>query len=64
MQKPREVYCPCCKRRVASWDGRSKINVVVNCMKCKKRVVFHVDTKETTIIPIPKRRQSSGKRFS
>lgn len=63
MATPQIVYCPRCKRRVAQWDGRSSMNVLVNCRKCNKRVVFHVDTMKTEIKDIPPRQSSSGCMF-
>jgi hypothetical protein len=57
------IYCPNCKRRVAVYDGKSTINVVANCKKCKKKVVFHVDTLETEIKNISQRTSASGKTF-
>ena len=57
------IYCPKCGRRVAAWDGRSSINVIANCKKCRKRVVFHVDTGRTEIKDIPLRVSSSGMSF-
>ena len=59
----RVIYCPKCRRKVARWDGKSKINVIVNCKKCKKRIVYHVDKLETEIKNIPQRNLSSGKTF-
>jgi hypothetical protein len=61
--KEMKVYCPRCKRKVASWDGKSKINVKVMCRNCKKTVLFHVDTKETEIIASDVRGASSGVTF-
>ena len=56
-------YCPECGRKVGTYDGKSQINKSVKCTKCNRIVLFNVDTGETTIKPIPKRTQSSGKRF-
>lgn len=63
MAEPKIIYCPRCGRRVGQWDGRSSINVVAKCKKCMKRVVYHIDTKETEIKNIPPRQCSSGIRF-
>lgn len=54
------IYCPKCGRKVATWDGRSKINIVVNCRNCYKRIVYNVDSGETAIKNIDKRNTSSG----
>lgn len=63
MSDKKTIYCPQCQRRVASYDGRSSNNVIVNCRNCKKRVVYYFETGETIIKPIPIREQGSGKRF-
>ena len=57
------IYCSECGRKVGTYDGKSKINKSIKCTKCKKIVLFNVDTGETTIKPIPSRTQASGKRF-
>lgn len=61
--KQKIIYCPQCGRKVATYDGRSTINIVANCRKCKKRVVYHVYSGETTIKDIPQRTTSSGMTF-
>lgn len=57
------IYCPECGRKVGTHDGKSKINKSIRCEKCDKLVLFNVDTGETSIKPIPRRTQASGKRF-
>ena len=49
MTEPKTIYCPRCGRKVATWDGRSSMNISVNCKKCRKRVVYHVDTGTTEL---------------
>lgn len=61
VEKSKTIYCPKCGRRVATWDGRSTIDVIVNCRKCNKRVIYRVATGETEIKRIPIRGTSSGK---
>lgn len=63
MKDKKIIYCPECGRRVAEWDGRSTINVVSNCRKCNKRVVYNVETGKTTIKRKIDRCTSSGMRF-
>lgn len=64
MAEPRTIYCPACHRRVAQWDGKSKINpVIANCKKCNKRVVYDVISEEVTIKDKPIRATSSGMTF-
>lgn len=61
--KSKTILCPKCGRKVATYDGRSTINVVARCNNCRKRVVYHVDTEEIEIKPIPPRNTSSGTVF-
>lgn len=61
--KPKTIYCPNCGRRVATYDGRSTINVIAKCRKCQKRVVYYVDSGETVLKDIPPRNTSSGMTF-
>ena len=63
MAEPKTIYCPRCGRKVAIWDGRSIINVIANCKKCNKRIVYHVDTGETERKDIPPRNCTSGMTF-
>lgn len=61
--EPRAIICPQCLRRVGTYDGRSTINHNTRCKKCRKRILYHVDTGETEIKPLPQRNCSSGMRF-
>lgn len=61
--KPKKIYCPLCKRAVASWDGRTQIEVIVNCKKCSRRVIYHPTTDKTETKKIPPRTTASGKTF-
>ena len=63
MTEPKTIYCPRCGRKVATWDGRSSMNISVNCKKCRKRVVSHVDTGTTELKKILQRTTSSGMTF-
>lgn len=63
MSELKTIYCPKCNRKVATYDSRSKSNVIVNCKKCRKRVVYHVENGEIEIKPIPPRNCSSGMTF-
>lgn len=63
MAKPKTIYCPKCYRRVAEWDGRSTIDVVARCNKCRKRIVYRIDSKKTEVKEIPLRNTSSGVTF-
>lgn len=61
--KEKTIYCPKCGRKVGVYDGRSTINKICRCKNCNKRIVYHVDTRETEIKRIPKRSCSSGITF-
>ena len=60
MAESKEIYCPKCQRKVATWDGRSTTNIVASCIKCHKKIVYHTDTHETEVKPYPQRATSSG----
>lgn len=61
--KPVKIFCPQCKGRVGTYDGRSTTNFVSRCRKCNKRIVYYVDTKEIKIKPLPHRASSGGLSF-
>lgn len=63
MAEPKTIYCPKCGRKVATWDGRSTINISVKCKKCKKLIVYNVENEKSKIKAIPQRTTSSGMRF-
>lgn len=55
------IYCPSCKRKVFSFDGRGSINIRGKCKKCNRLVVYHIETDEVTMHSLPTRTCSSGK---
>lgn len=61
--KPVKIFCPKCKDYLGTWDGRSTSNYIARCNKCRKRVVYHVDSGEIEVKDIPKRNCSSGMTF-
>ena len=63
MAEPKTIYCPKCGRKVATWDGRSTINISVKCNKCNKLVVYDIENEKVKIKEIPQRTTSSGMRF-
>lgn len=63
MAEPKTIYCPRCGRRVTEWDGKSTIHPMAKCKKCKKVVVYRIDTGKTEIKSIPLRNCSSGMTF-
>lgn len=63
MAEPKKIYCPNCGHKVGTYDGRSTINVLAKCKKCKKLVVYNIENEKTEIKEIPQRETSSGMRF-
>lgn len=61
--KPVKIFCSQCRPYVGTWDGRSTSNYIVRCSKCRKRVVYYVDSGEIEVKDIPKRNCSSGMTF-
>lgn len=61
--KPVKIFCPQCNSRVGTWDGRSTTNYIARCSKCRKCVVYNIETEKTEIKDIPKRNCSSGVTF-
>lgn len=57
------VCCPKCGEKVATYDGKSTINVIGRCNTCYKRIIYNVKTKEITRTNFPPRATSSGTRF-
>lgn len=57
------IYCPKCGRKAMHYDGRSKINPVAKCKKCKKLVVYNIENDSAVLKDVPKRTQASGVRF-
>ena len=63
MEEQKTIYCPRCGKKIGIWDGRSTINVLAKCKKCKKLVVYNIENEKTEIKEIPQRETSSGMRF-
>lgn len=63
MAEPKTIYCPKCGRKVATWDGRSTININVKCKKCRKRIIYYPAKDIVEMKDIPERETSSGMRF-
>lgn len=57
------IYCPRCKRKVATCSSRGSLAIDVKCKRCEKLVIYIPKTKETLIKPMPPRATSSGMRF-
>lgn len=52
--KEKKIYCPKCGRKVATYDGRSQIDIVVKCRKCNKKIVYRVATGDIEVMGIMK----------
>ena len=63
MADPKKLYCPKCGRRVGTHDGRSTINFVVKCTRCKRLVIFNPNTGRIFNDKVPELRSSIGTRF-
>lgn len=63
MKKPKIIYCPQCKIRAFSYDGRSTMNKYGKCRNCKQMVCYYPDTDEVKLKPLPQRASSSGMTF-
>lgn len=57
-----DLNCPFCSRKLGTYDGRSTIPKIIDCKKCRKRIVFH-QSGATEVREIPKRNTSSGVTF-
>lgn len=58
-----EIYCPGCNQKVASYNGRSTINVIARCNKCKKRIIYNVEDGSLEVKDLPLRNTASGMTF-
>jgi len=58
--KPVKILCPKCNSYVGTWDGRPTMNFIARCSKCRKRVVYHVESGEIELKPLPLRTCGSG----
>lgn len=57
------IYCPLCKRKVMTWDGKTKTPISCACRKCNRLVTFNpIDGKRKTSA-IPQRTTASGMRI-
>ena len=63
MAEQKTIYCPRCGRKVGTWDGKSTMNPFFRCKKCKKQVVYHIDSGVSEIKKLPQRNTSSGMSF-
>lgn len=61
--RTKEILCPKCKRKIATWDGVSSANIEVLCRKCNKLAVFRPINETVELREVPKRNTASGMRF-
>lgn len=61
--EPKTIYCPRCNRKVGTYDGRSTTNLITRCNKCRKRIIYHIDTDEIEVKDLPQRNTASGMTF-
>lgn len=61
--RPVKIFCPQCNSYVGTYDGRSTMNFIGRCSKCRKRVIYRIDNREVELKEIPKRNTSSGMTF-
>ncbi len=63
MEDAKTIYCPSCNRIACHYNGRQTINPMGKCKKCRKLVVYDIETGETILKTMPERTQSSGLTF-
>ena len=61
--KEKPIICPRYLNRVGTYDRRSTINKIVSCKKCKKLVVYDIESGKRELKPIPETTSGSGRRF-
>lgn len=63
MGNRKKIYCPLCKGYLTTYDGRGTINLISNCKKCNKRIVYNPELDSIDVKEIPPRNTSSGMTF-
>lgn len=63
MAETKTIYCPRCGHKATIYDGRSSINPIAKCRKCKKLVIYDIAKDEAKLKDVPQRDCSSGMRF-
>lgn len=54
------IYCPRCKRKVGTYDGRSTFTMTYKCRNCEKYITYSPADGKTKIKSTPQREVSSG----
>ena len=57
------IYCPECGRKVAEYDGKSRIPIKVKCRNCEKLVIYDIENLEVRTEKVPVRTTGSGMRL-
>lgn len=63
MGEAKTIYCPLCNRKVMHHDGKGTINLMAECRKCERLVVYDIEKDEVLVKAVPHRTTSSGMRF-
>lgn len=61
--KNKKIYCPRCSRKLGMWDGKTQTNVIVDCRKCKKQIIYNPAIGNREVKNIPPRNTASGVTF-
>lgn len=59
----KDVKCPLCHKKVATYDGKGEIAIRVLCKDCDRHVIYNPWTKETKTAKKLERNTSSGVTF-
>ena len=57
------IYCPKCKEKIGTYDGRSTFNVRYKCKKCKNVYAFNPLEMSVNRVRDIERQCSSGMRY-
>lgn len=63
IEMEKTIYCPRCKRKVGTYDGRATTNKLCKCHFCNIGVTYDIDTLETRVRKLSERKSSSGITF-
>lgn len=63
MDFSQNIRCADCKQIIGAYDGKSTINKLIRCKRCKKYNIFDTKKKKTRIVEAPNRETSGGLTF-
>ena len=63
MAEKKIITCPICHKRVGLHDGRTETNVICNCARCRRQIIYKVLEDKVVVKDIPPRATASGKTF-